>query len=38
MQSQKLVDFKGNPEHIGKIVNVLITKAKTFTIDGEEVE
>ena len=25
-------------EHIGKIVNVLITKAKTFTIEGEEVE
>ena len=37
-ESQKLVNFKGNPEHIGKIVNVLITKAKTFTIEGEEVE
>ena len=37
-ESQKLVNFKGNPAHIGKIVNVLITKAKTFTIEGEEVE
>jgi len=37
-ESQKLVNFKGNPNSIGKIVNVLITKAKTFTIEGEEVE
>ncbi len=37
-ESQKLVNFKGNNSSIGKIVNVKITKAKTFTIEGEEVE
>ena len=37
-ESQKLVNFKGNKASIGKIVNVKITKAKTFTIEGEEVE
>ena len=37
-ESQKLVNFKGNPSSIGKIVNVKITKAKTFTIEGEQVD
>ena len=37
-ESQKLVNFKGNKDSIGKIVNVLITKAKTFTIEGEQVD
>ena len=37
-ESQKLVNFKGDPSSIGKIVNVKITKAKTFTIEGEQVD
>ena len=37
-ESQKLVNFKGDPASIGKIVNVKITKAKTFTIEGEQVD
>ena len=35
---QKLVNFKGNKEHIGQIVNVKITEVKTWALKGEEVE
>ena len=34
----KLVNFKGNKDKIGKVVNVKITVAKTFTLEGEEVD
>ena len=37
-ESQKLVNFKGDSSSIGKIVNVKITKAKTFTTEGEQVD
>lgn len=33
----KLVNFKGNPEDIGKIVDVKITSIKTWTLEGEQV-
>jgi len=33
----KLVNFKGNPEDIGKIVDVEITSIKTWTLEGEQV-
>ncbi|KRN50795.1 MiaB family RNA modification protein [Kandleria vitulina DSM 20405] len=36
-ETNKLVNFKGNPEHIGTIVPVKITEAKTWTLEGEEV-
>jgi tRNA-2-methylthio-N6-dimethylallyladenosine synthase len=32
--TMKLVNFKGNKDLIGNIVDVLITEAKTFTLDG----
>ena len=35
--SSKLVNFTGNKENIGKIVNVKITKANSFSLLGEEV-
>ncbi|MDF2556616.1 MAG: tRNA ((37)-C2)-methylthiotransferase MiaB [Bacillales bacterium] len=35
---QKLVNFNGPTESIGKIVKVKITKAKTWSLDGEIVE
>lgn len=35
--NNKLVNFTGNPDHIGKIVPVHITKAGTFSMTGEEV-
>ena len=37
-EDMKLVNFKGKKEMIGKIVNVKITKAKTYTLEGEQVE
>lgn len=33
----KLVNFEGNKENIGKLVNVKITKANSFSLIGEEV-
>ena len=36
-EENKLVNFKGNEDSIGKIVKVKITKAKTYTLEGEEV-
>lgn len=36
--TQKLVNFKGNPEHVGKIVPVLIKEAHTYSLIGEEVD
>lgn len=37
-EHNKLVNFKGNKESIGKIVDVKITEAKTWFLIGEEVE
>ncbi len=37
-EHQKLINFKGNPEHIGQIVKVKITEVKTWALKGEEVE
>ena len=34
----KLVNFKGNIDKVGQIVNVKITKAKTYTLEGEQVD
>ena len=34
-EENKLVNFKGKVECVGKIVKVKITKAKTWTLDGE---
>ena len=34
----KLVNFKGNPDHVGKIVNVKITECHTYSLMGEEVD
>lgn len=34
----KLINFKGSKDKIGKIVSVKITVAKTFTLEGEEVD
>ena len=37
--TNKLINFVSNKEHkIGEIVNVKITSAKTWSLDGEEVE
>jgi len=36
-ETGKLVNFKGSPEDIGKIVMVKITDAKTFSLDGIKV-
>ena len=36
-EENKLVNFKGSIDSIGKIVKVKITKAKTYTLEGEEV-
>ena len=33
----KLVNFKGNKDSIGKIVNVKITTPRSFSLDGEEI-
>ena len=37
-ETNKLVNFKGNEELIGKIVDVKILDAKSFSLDGELVE
>ena len=37
-ETNKLVNFKGNDKLIGKIVNVKIIDAKSFSLDGELVE
>ena len=34
----KLINFKGNKEHVGRIVNVKVTEAKTWALKGEEIE
>ncbi|SHJ41196.1 tRNA-i(6)A37 thiotransferase enzyme MiaB [Hathewaya proteolytica DSM 3090] len=34
----KLVNFKGNKDSIGKVVNVKITKTKSFSLLGEEIQ
>ena len=34
----KLVNFVGNPEHVGKIVKVKINEAHTYSLIGEEVD
>ena len=36
--TMKLVNVKGNDEHIGQIVNVKITEVKTWSMNGEIVE
>ena len=36
-RTSKLVNFTGNEENIGKLVNVRITKANSFSLIGEEV-
>ncbi|MBE6068162.1 MAG: tRNA (N6-isopentenyl adenosine(37)-C2)-methylthiotransferase MiaB [Clostridium lundense] len=36
-ETSKLVNFAGNKDNIGKIVNVRITKAQTFSLLGEEI-
>ena len=35
--TNKLVNFKGDYTHVGKIVNVKITEATTYYLKGEEV-
>jgi len=35
---QKLINFKGNKEHIGQIVKVKVTEVKTWALKGEEIE
>ena len=37
-ETNKLVNFKGNNDLVGKIVNVKILEAKSFSLDGELVE
>ena len=37
-ETNKLVNFKGQEELIGKILKVKITDAKSFSLDGELVE
>ena len=37
-EDMKLVNFKGDISKVGQLVNVKITKAKTFTLEGEEVD
>ena len=37
-ETNKLVNFKGDSNLIGQIVNVKITDAKSFSLDGELVE
>ncbi|MBO6047444.1 MAG: tRNA (N6-isopentenyl adenosine(37)-C2)-methylthiotransferase MiaB [Erysipelotrichaceae bacterium] len=37
-QHNKLINFKGRKEDIGKIVKVKITQAKTWTLEGEQID
>lgn len=37
-ESFKTVNFKGDPKHIGEIVNVNITSANTFSLNGDLIE
>ncbi len=37
-QHQKLINFKGNKDHIGQIVKVKVTEVKTWALKGEEIE
>ena len=37
-EDNKLVNFKGNKNQVGQIVNVKIIKAKTYTLEGEQVD
>jgi glycosyltransferase involved in cell wall biosynthesis len=37
-ESNKLVNFKGDYTHVGKIVNVKITEATTYYLKGEEID
>ena len=37
-ETNKLVNFKGDSKLVGKIVNVKILEAKSFSLDGELVE
>ena len=37
-EHQKLINFKGNKEDIGKIVPVKVTEVKTWALKGEQVE
>lgn len=36
-RTAKLVNFSGNPKNIGKLVNVKITEAKSFSLLGKEI-
>ena len=36
-ETMKLVNVKGSKSSIGKIVDVKITDAKSFSLDGEEI-
>ena len=37
-EDMKLVNFKGDINQVGQIVNVKIIKAKTYTLEGEQVD
>ena len=36
--TNKLVNFKGNPNHVGKIVKVKILESHTYSLIGEEID
>lgn len=36
-RTSKVVNFCGNPEHIGQLINVYISKANSFSLNGEEI-
>jgi len=36
-RTSKVVNFEGSSEHIGKLINVYISKANSFSLNGEEV-
>ena len=37
-KENKLINFKGHKDHVGKIVKVKVTEAKTWALKGEEIE